>query len=495
MLTMQEARALASRSTPDGSAVTAGGLAVAMSVLFAFAACSSGSSGAGVQALPPSAGASGYAPTVGSAKVFPVAASGKVTLTTSSLALFQTGSASAKTVTVGERNYYGAFTESTTCKGIATATQTSGKGPSFKVTVTGIAAGSCAVTFSDAKKNKAALTVTDTTAAVLLSSSSISPGSTSISVTLETVNGHAPAKSVVATVISALPACSSQCTIPAPQTPVGSDVFAITIYDATGGTGNKLAAGTTAATIVTAKANSIVASLAKIPMYVSFGTIPSATAGTPLTAALPLTVSDADRNPIVGTYATPIDVADNDTSSTTQGTSLNVSGSAGSRAVKLTGSSQSINLVYGGLAIPPVTLSANIGGSTGVTAQFAPSIGGVGYQGPRDGSTPEIDLYNPNSGNSGYSGSFSLSQAGWSNAPFDKSFAYTLGGTNNNCSSFVVVPPSGSSPSAAFTVKVGASPVAGFCTLTATGALSSTTLSVVFSYTTGSIGASAKRKP
>jgi hypothetical protein len=495
MLTLQEARALASRSTPDGGASKPGGLAIATIAVFALAACSSAVNGGGGQGLPPASGVVGYAPTDGASKGLRPDASGKVVLTTSSVGLYQTGSSSAKTVSVTERNYFGTFTESSTCKNIVTVSPASGKGPTLKVTLIGVKAGSCAIKFIDAKKNQATLAVTDTTASVALSGTSMSPGSKSVAVTLQLVNGHVPAKSVTTTVITNLAACSSQCSVAAPQTPAGTDVFGFTIFDGTGGQGNKLATGTTTTAIVLAKANTIAASLAKIPVYLAFGTIPSATAGTPLNAPLPLTIADADHNAISGTYTTPISVSDSDTSSIVQGSSINVSGSANARSVQLTKSSQTLNLVYGGLAISPVTLSANIAGSVGVTAQFAPSVGNINYAGPKDGNKPEIDLYNPLSGSAGYSGNFTLSQAGWSNAPYDKSFAYALGGAANNCSSYVITPPSGSSASSGFTVSVAASPQPGFCTLTATGALGNTTMIVTLSYTSASIGASGKRKP
>jgi hypothetical protein len=61
-----------------------------------------------------------------------------------------TGAGNAQTVTVHETAYVSNFGESDTCGGIATVTTTNPAGPTAHYTVTGIAAGNCTVTFSDA---------------------------------------------------------------------------------------------------------------------------------------------------------------------------------------------------------------------------------------------------------------------------------------------------------------------------------------------------------
>jgi hypothetical protein len=410
------------------------------------------------------------------------------------IALLGTGSISEKRVTVTEKGYAGEFTLESTCKGIATAAPTLGKGPIFRVTVTGKAAGSCAMTITDGKKHAVTLPVTDTTTSIALSALSISPQSASVTVTVVSVDGKKPSKKLQTTVTNALPKCGNGCTIAGPQAPAGTDVFSLTTFDAANGQGNQLATGTTSFKIVAGRNNSVPAALGKIPKFLSFGTIPSATAGTAFTTPQPLalTVQDADHTTIVGPYSTPITMSDSDTSPASLGSALVLDGDGNSRSVKLANSSDKVALAYGGLAIAPVTLAASATGASGTSAQFAPSLLPIAYTGPKDDGTPEIDLYNPDSGQPGYSGSFTLSQAGWSGNPFNNDFTYALGGKNNNCSSFTVSPNSGSA--AAYTVALDSSPVAGTCVLTITGASSATTQNVVLTYTSNSIGVSSKRR-
>lgn len=418
----------------------------------------------------------------------------KITIAPKTLSLLGTGVVNAASVTVSEKSYTGKFTEASTCKGTATAAPLTGKGPSFKVTITGAKAGSCTLTFSDTKHNKVVLPITDTIASVALSESSISPGSKSVTIELKSVDGKPPSKELHTSITASLTACTKGCTVEGPQSPPGTDAYAITIFDAAAGKGNKLAVGSVSSKIVVAKNTIVSAVLSKIPAYLKFGTVPSATAGQSLTAALPLAVEDADHHPITGSYSTPVTVKDNDTSTIAQGSALQVGSGTASRSVQLASSSDELKIVYGGLAIGAVTLSASATGVSGANATFAPSIGSVGYNGPQVGNAPEIDLYNPAPGQTGYSGSFTLSQAGWSTKPYLKGFTYALGGTNNNCTSYAVSPSSGSG--AQFTVSVAASPAptAGTCTLTATGATTGSTVKVTLTYTTGSVGIEGKHR-
>ena len=423
----------------------------------------------------------------------PDAKKNKIKVTPTKLGLLSTGAAGALTATISEAGYKGKFTEKTTCKGIATEKPTSGKGPSFKITVTPVKAGSCSITFADTNKQTAVLPVTGTTAALTIGATSISAHSASVKIQLLTVSGKAPAKGVVTTSVVNLTACTAGCTVAGPQSPPGSDVYQLSIYDKTGATGNVLATGKTTATVTVAKANVIAAAaLPKIPKFLLFGAIPTGAAGTAFNHALTLSVQDIDHANITsGTFSVPVVVTDNDTSTITQGTALSLNGGASARSVSLLNATSTLAFKYGGLAIPKVTLTATASGATSASGTFTPSVTAMVYTGPKNGSTPEIDLYNPTSGQPGYSGSFTLSQTGWSGS-YGKFFAFTTGGASNNCASYTISPASGTAAAYTVSVKTSSSLAAGTCVMSLTGAPGSPVLSVILTYTTGSIGINAK---
>jgi len=80
------------------------------------------------------------------------------------------GAANAQPLTASESAYTGTITESDTCAGIATVSPGSGVGPSLKETVTGVAGGTCVVTFKDATGETATSTVQVTTSGVVIQS-------------------------------------------------------------------------------------------------------------------------------------------------------------------------------------------------------------------------------------------------------------------------------------------------------------------------------------
>lgn len=69
------------------------------------------------------------------------------------------GATFTKKVVVSEKGYAGKFVEHSTCKGVVKASPLSGKGPKLKVKVTPLADGTCVITFVDAKKHKAKLSI------------------------------------------------------------------------------------------------------------------------------------------------------------------------------------------------------------------------------------------------------------------------------------------------------------------------------------------------
>jgi hypothetical protein len=89
-------------------------------------------------------------------------------LAPTSFAINGAGSAYAQTLTVSEASYAGAFAESDTCSGIATIAPGAGTGPSLAETVTGVASGTCAVTFSDGHGQKTSATIVVTISSVIV---------------------------------------------------------------------------------------------------------------------------------------------------------------------------------------------------------------------------------------------------------------------------------------------------------------------------------------
>lgn len=454
---------------------------------FALAACSSG-----LRSLPATGGGN-YSVTQSlpeeSANVG--ADASKILATPASLALLSTGSIDAKSVTVHEKGYTGTFTQTSTCAKIATASPTTGNGPSLAVKITGIAAGSCNITFTDSAHKAVTLPITVTTVIFKLTSASISPASKSVSIVLTSVNGKAPPSGIVTKITPALPACTTSCTFTGPQAPPGSDVFTLQTFDSAGGTGNLLATGSIDVTVVAAKAASPAPVLAKVPKFVVLGTVPSGSAGTAFSApvTLPVTVEDADHDTISGTYSTPVKITDNDATPIAQGSSLVLDAAAASRSISSTKSTDTIKLNYLGLAMLPVTLTASATGATGTSKSFAPKLAAIVNNVPSGPlAAHEIDLYNNVSGQSGFQGTVTpLTQLGWRGGAFANNFTYVLGGTSNNCSTFVVTAASGTSNTYAVHTITSGTPKAGKCTMTLTGGATALT-NVLLTYTTSGIG-------
>jgi hypothetical protein len=424
----------------------------------------------------------------------------KIKITPKTLALAGTGSAQVLSFTISEANYKGKFKAASTCKPFVTLKPANAKGPKTVVKVTPKKAGTCTITYTDTAKNSAKISMTVTTATMSLGTLSFSPGSKSAKAVLTSVNGAPPKAGSVTTAITALSSTclTAGCAIALPPSPAGNDAYSITIYDAANAAGNVLAQGTSTAAVTAGLANVITGpQLAKNPKALVFAGLAAGSAGTAFTHSLALSVQDADGNAIVGNYSTPVSVSDPDTTPIAQGTALKLNPNAATRTVSLTNSNQTMSFVYGGLAITPVKLTASATGATSGSVTFTVAVPALVYAGPLNGSAAEIDLYNPTASQPGNSGSFTITQAGWTPSPFSKKITFALGGTGNNCTSYAVTPASGTA--AAYTVKVGATPVAGTCTMTLTGGpggATSATKAVLLTYTTGSIGISAKhRKP
>ncbi|NNM92801.1 MAG: hypothetical protein HKL92_05605 [Candidatus Eremiobacteraeota bacterium] len=303
----------------------------------------------------------------------------------------------------------------------------------------------------------------------------------SVTITLDTVNAASPPSGLTTTATDNISAPSCPCVVNGPSVPPGSDGFTITTYDHTGGTGNAISVATPTIAITAGTTNNVTITLAGIPKTLAISGIPSASAGTALAAtALSVAAKDADGNTITGPYASPITLADGDT---TGASTFATSGSDSPPTRELLSSTDTATLAYTGLAILPATLTASATGATNGTATFTPTLQPIVYSGPLNGSTPEIDLY----ATSGFGSTFSynVSEAGWTNSPYGKALSLNA----SACSTFatasagVDVPASGTP----ITVTAIASPSAGTCTMTVSDPFGQTK-SVTGTYTVTGIG-------
>ncbi len=290
----------------------------------------------------------------------------------------------------------------------------------------------------------------------------ISSGTQSVTITLNTVNGGAPPAGLTlsATTNISIATCASGCTVSGPSVPPGTDNFTVTLFSGTGGAGNALSTDTQDVTITAGTSNTATLSLKGIPSSFTISGVPAGTAGTAFGAPATLTVvaKDASGAAITGSYQNSVTFTDSDTSSLTQGSALSVNSGSAASSVTIGASTDVVKLNYGGLAITPATLTAAATGATSSTATFTPALNPIVYSGPTVAGAPEIDLF-ATSG-TGSTGTFTASETGWTNAPYNQMLTLTAPG---GCGSFVgVSPASGTS----FTATAIASPSVGSCTAT-----------------------------
>lgn len=163
------------------------------------------------------------------------------------------------------------------------------------------------------------------------------------------------------------PRCSGsplECTIRVDVSP-GAYAATIDAYDEAP-VGGRIPAGAhllssakTAISVSRGMANTFRIALDGVPARIVVSGFPDATAGTAfLSRPFAVTVEDADGYAIVGTYATPIALADGDTSGATV---LTTSGADDPPASKLLSSSDAATIGYNGAAIAPAKISAVTG--------------------------------------------------------------------------------------------------------------------------------------
>ncbi len=229
--------------------------------------------------------------------------------------------------------------------------------------------------------------------------------------------------------------------------------------------------------IAAGQANTNTITLDGVPASFSITGVPSGAAGTAFPPqSVAVSVKDADGNTIMGTYENAVNLSDSDASGAT---TLATSGSDSPPTGTLLSSNDSVTLSYTGLAIVPATITASASGATSGNATFTPTLQPISYSGPLVLGSPEIDLYAASG--TGSTGSFSVSETGWTNAPYNRGVTATMGAS---CSSIASVSPSSGT---SFTVSVVGSPTAGVCTLTLSDGAGQAK-SVTVTYTTSSFG-------
>jgi hypothetical protein len=146
------------------------------------------------------------------------------------------------------------------------------------------------------------------------------------------------------------------------------------------------------------------------------------TANTSGSKSIAITASDADSITITGQFAAPLSLHDGDTVAA-YGTMVDLSGSPSAATIAFNSSADLSNALetYGGIAevVPTFTLSGGSLPSSVTSKLYLIATNPITF-------TPnEVDLY-ATSG-AGSTATFTLYEAGWSNAPYDQTFAFGTG--------------------------------------------------------------------
>lgn len=205
-------------------------------------------------------------------------------------------------------------------------------------------------------------------------------------------------------------------------------------------------------TMQSGKANRLKFKPAGIVAALAISGVPRGTAGTAFASAQSFTVTAKDPGGfvIIGAYDNAVTLADGDT---TGATTLATAGRDKPPARKLLSSSDTATLSYTGLAIVPATITASARSATNGTGTFTPTLQPIGPATLTGGVS--INAYQAAS-----PVTFSASEAGWTNSPYDHTLSATL---SSACGTFVTVTPANGTT---FTPELVASPVNGACTLT-----------------------------
>ena len=278
--------------------------------------------------------------------------------------------------------------------------------------------------------------------------------------------------------------CASTCTGTL-TSPVGSDTFAVNLYSSTNGGGSLLSTGTLTQTIVANTANAVNVTFNGVVATLAVSLGASGAAGTSATIPLSVSAVDAAGNTIVGpgvyvnSDGTPltISLANSDTANATALSQSSFSAPA-------TG----VTLNYTGLAIAPATLTASAPGYPSATASFAPVLQPIVVT-TSDTLNPSwagIDFY-ATSG-AGSSGTFTASEAGYTNAPYNQTLTATAG---TGCTAIGSVVQAGAS----FTATVATTPAAGTCIGVTLGDAAGQSQAVVLAYSAFAVTSTVQTLP
>ncbi|HEY1975783.1 MAG TPA: glycine-rich protein [Candidatus Baltobacteraceae bacterium] len=207
-------------------------------------------------------------------------------------------------------------------------------------------------------------------------------------------------------------------------------------------------------TAAVGKANVLGVTLDGVPKSLSVSGLPGATAGTAISTPQKFTVTakDADGNVIVGTYTTLVMVSDSDTSGATTLSSTPVTGDP---AGTLASSKDAVSIAYTGIAMNAVTIAATATGATSGHATFAPALSPIGPASAANGVVVNTNAeFNPTS--------FTVSEPGWTNSPYNQSLTVTPSG----CDSIATINPTGYTNSQFIAELVAGATTSGSCTVT-----------------------------
>jgi hypothetical protein len=358
----------------------------------------------------------------------------------------------------------------------------------------------------------------------------VSAATASVKITLTANSAGATGINPVVTDIS--PTCGgSGCTatVNGPPSPPGTDSFLVQTFDATAAAGHTLNAGQLNNVTITAGQNN--------PETVTLGAVPSGTlsiAALPTTwnagttgqnATLSISATDghgdtipAGRTPavkFVDANGNAVNVTVSDPDAHAHGTCVAASTSSCTSlvgtSVTFSGPDDTATFNYDGLAENPVQLSATLTGATTGNATFEPILQTPVFNssqatptGVALTSSPEIDLFAPNGGGTGSTGSESFTESGWTNAPYNNALTVGAGGACTGTAtalSQIATMSAGSNSTTngtPITATAVASPVTGSCPATVSDGLTlnstEKSITLTVTYTTTGITAQSKRR-
>jgi hypothetical protein len=344
----------------------------------------------------------------------------------------------------------------------------------------------------------------------------ISPGSTQIVITLNTVNGNTPPGGLLTSVTTNLTSgqggnCTvdggtQSCTVFGPAVPVGTDNITFTAEDPSG---DVLSTATDDFNVVAGQTNGFGASLLGVPASFTLSTA-ALTAGTAVTSqAVNIAVLDAAGDTIVGSdaYATPATLVPLEFLNDAFGAvKVSVNGGVGAANLQVTSPTDVVTLSYSGLSIAPFNLTMYDGAATENFTQVdianvIPAAVCSDSGASVCASGPQVNLYAavPNAGSTA---SLTVEQTGWTGSPWlkDVTQSNTCGAYGANIATVTLATstnPGGTG--SVFSVSTLGAPVQGnSCTITFKGGdavTHSLTVPVTFTYTGVSVNGRHPKRP